>query len=88
MTWQDAWSTNLNLNKNFNIDNTIKLKFYMQVTNVFNNKNLKFLTNSTDLNTYMEQGILPYQTLTKEPQEWSWYTNLPRQIVFGTTVEL
>ena len=66
----------------------IKLKFFVQVTNLFNNKNLNYLTSATERDQYMSQGILPFQATTREPLEWSWYSDLPRQIYFGTTVEL
>jgi hypothetical protein len=84
--WDNRWSTNLNLNKTFRLYDGVKLKFFTQVTNLFNQKQLKLLsgTNRTD---YMENGVLPIQSTTKEPMEWSWYSNLPRQINIGTTLE-
>jgi len=85
--WKDNWNTNLNLSKTVRLLNEIKLKFFIQITNLFDNKNLRFLTSSTERDLYMEEGILPFQSTTREPLEWSWYSNLPRQIYFGTTVE-
>jgi len=84
--WEDRWSTNLNLNRMVRFSDDVRLKIFMQVTNLFNQKHLRLFTGN-DLINYKEQGILPYQSTTREPAEWSWYSNLPRQINFGTTLE-
>jgi hypothetical protein len=86
--WPDSWMTNMNISKTFRLSDNTKMKFFIQVSNVFNNKNLRFLTSATDRNLYMTQGILPFQSTTLEPTEWSWYSDLPRQIYFGTNIEL
>lgn len=86
-TWQGSWNTNLNISKSFNLMNDIKFKLFVQVTNLFNNKNLRYITSATSRNLYMQEGILPFQSTTGEPLEWSWYSNLPRQIFIGTTIE-
>jgi hypothetical protein len=84
--WENRWSTNLNINKSVNILENIKLKLFIQVTNLFNQKHLQ-LFSGTNLTNYMEYGTLPFQSTTREPMEWSWYSNLPRQINIGTTLE-
>ena len=86
--WPDSWLTNFNLSKTFHLTERSKMKFFVQVTNLFNNKNLRFLTSATERDVYMSQGKLPFQATTLEPLEWSWYTDLPREIYFGTNIEL
>jgi outer membrane receptor protein involved in Fe transport len=89
-TWDDRWSTNLNLNRTLRITRDITMRLFVQVTNLFNQKHLKLLSNSTSdpaLTTYMEEGTLPFNLTTREPAEWSWYTNLPRQVNLGTSIE-
>ncbi|MFZ4621277.1 MAG: hypothetical protein ACOYNS_12025, partial [Bacteroidota bacterium] len=86
--WEDRWSTNMNINKSIHLSDGIAVKFFIQITNLFNQKHLvQFAEGSTSLNNYMASDILPFQATTKEPTEWNWYTNNPRQIYFGTTVE-
>jgi len=86
-TWQSSWNTNLNISKTISPLDDMKLKFFIQVTNLFNNKNLKYITSATSRDLYMQEGTLPFQNTTGEPMEWSWYSNLPRQIYFGMTIE-
>ncbi len=86
--WEDRWNTNMNISKNIHLADNISFKLFIQVTNLFNEKHLvQFSEGSTSLNNYMANNILPFQSTTKEPTEWNWYTNNPRQIYFGTTVE-
>ncbi len=67
----------------------------MDVINLFNQKTLAFLWNSSDLDRYMETGELPYVEVGKEgfeekiPNEWEWYNPLqqPRQFFFGFGLE-
>ena len=84
--WDDRWNTNLNLSRSVRIHGNLAMKFFLQVTNLFNSRHLR-LFSGTDLNNYMTDGTLPFQATTKEPTEWNWYTNDPRQIYFGTTIE-
>jgi hypothetical protein len=84
--WDDRWITNLNLTKNILLQNGTKIKFFVQISNLFNNKWLR-LFSGNELDLYKTTGEMPYQSTTKEPTEWNWYTNNPRQIYFGTTVE-
>jgi hypothetical protein len=84
--WKDRWNTNLNLSKTIALHNDVKLKLFVQITNLFNNKDLRLFT-GTDLDQYMSSGTLPFQAVTKQPTEWNWYTNDPQQFYFGTTVE-
>ncbi|MGB2867461.1 MAG: TonB-dependent receptor [Bacteroidota bacterium] len=84
--WKDRWNTNLNLTRNIHLNDNVTLKLFIQVTNLFDNRHLRLLTGS-DLDNYMTYGTLPFNKNTKEPTEWNWYTNNPRQIYFGTTVE-
>jgi outer membrane receptor protein involved in Fe transport len=84
--WDDRWVTNLNVSKNILFDGGVKLKFYIQVTNLFNDQWLR-LFSGNDLDMYKTIGEKPYQSTTKEPAEWSWYINNPRQIYLGTVVE-
>jgi hypothetical protein len=86
MRWQDRWNTNLSVNRTIRLFGGAKVVAFVQVTNLFNSKHLR-LFGTTDMRQYQEQGILPFNSITKEPTEWSWYTNLPRQITFGTTIE-
>jgi hypothetical protein len=58
----------------------------VQVTNLFDNQHLR-LFSGTDLDNYLANSTLPFQATTKEPTEWNWYTNRPRQVYFGTTLE-
>ena len=84
--WKDRWNTNLNLARSIRLRENLSMKFFVQVTNLFNSKHLR-LFSGTDLDNYMTNGTLPFQSATKEPTEWNWYTNDPRQIYFGTTIE-
>ncbi|MCX6137371.1 MAG: TonB-dependent receptor [Ignavibacteriales bacterium] len=84
--WKDRWNTNLNLSKSIPLGNGAKMKLYVQVTNLFDDHWLRLFTGN-DLDQYMTLGKLPYQPTTKEPTEWNWYTNNPRQTYFGTTIE-
>jgi hypothetical protein len=84
--WEDRWVTNLNLSKSIPLSTGVKLKFFVQVTNLFDNQWLRLFTGN-DLDTYNTTYEKPYQSTTKEPTEWNWYTNNPRQIYFGTTIE-
>ena len=84
--WDDRWNTNLNLTRTVRILGNLSMKLFVQVTNLFNSKHLRLFT-GTDLDHYMTDGTLPFQATTKEPTEWNWYTNDPRQIYFGTTIE-
>ena len=88
--WKDRWNTNLNISRNIVIGDRMKLKIFVQVTNLFNAQDLRLFSNAganKDLDNYMLYGTLPYQATTKEPTVWNYYTNLPRQIYFGTTLE-
>ncbi len=92
--WEDRWTTNLNVNKSLRLFSGLKVKLFVQVTNCFNNKHLRLFSDGTDrllnsnqLTTYLTQGILPFNALTKEPAEWYWYTNLPMQMNIGTSLE-
>jgi hypothetical protein len=58
----------------------------MQVTNLFNAQHLRLFSGTT-LDNYLTSGQKPFQATTKEPTEWNWYTNQPRQITFSTTIE-
>jgi len=62
------------------------MKMFVQITNLFNGKHLRLFSGS-DLDNYMANGTLPFQSTTKEPTDWNWYTNDPRQIYVGTTIE-
>jgi len=84
--WDDRWVTNLNISKSIPLRSGAKLKFFVQVTNLFNNQWLRLFTGN-DLDMYNTTGEKPYESTTKEPTEWNWYTNNPRQIYFGTTIE-
>jgi hypothetical protein len=84
--WFDRWNTNITFSKIVPIADNLKLKFFVQVTNLFNNKHFRLFT-GTDLDRYMTTGSYPYQAVTFEPTEWNWFTNDPRQIYFGTTIE-
>jgi outer membrane receptor protein involved in Fe transport len=86
VTWEDRWNTNLNLTRNLWLFGDLKVKLFAQVTNLFNQKHLR-LFGTSDMKEYQEYGRLPFQATTKEPMEWDWYTNLPRQIFLGTTIE-
>jgi hypothetical protein len=86
MRWKDRWNTNLNLSKSFDLHDNMKLKLFVQITNLFNSKDMRLFT-GTDLDQYMASGSMPYQAVTKEPTEWNWYTNDPQQFYFGTTIE-
>ena len=88
--WFDRWNTNLNLSRSFALRENMKLKLFVQVTNLFNTMDLRLFTNATaskDLDNYMTYKTLPYQATTKEPTVWNYYTNLPRQMYFGATLE-
>lgn len=85
-TWESRWNTNLNISRMFRVFGDMRLNLYAQVTNLFDDQHLR-LFSGQDLRDYEEQGILPVQSTTREPLEWSWYSNLPRQIVLGTSVE-
>ncbi len=84
--WDDRWSTNLNLSRRIRMFGLRAIKISLQVTNLFNQKHLRLFSGTT-LDNYLTNGILPFQATTKEPTVWNWYTNLPRQIYFGTTIE-
>jgi len=84
--WKDRWNTNMNVTKTIQLSDNLTMKFFVQVTNLFNDKHLRLFTDS-DLDNYMTSGTLPFNKTTKEPTEWNWYTNDPRQIYFGTTIE-
>jgi len=84
--WEDRWNTNLNVTRNIHLMNNVSMRLFVQVTNLFNSRHLRQL-GGTELDNYMTAGILPFQSTTKEPTEWNWYTNQPRQIYFGTTIE-
>lgn len=84
--WEDRWNTNLNLTRNIRLLDNLTLKLFLQVTNLFNSRHLR-LFSGTELENYITNGTLPFQSTTKEPTEWNWYTNDPRQIYFGTTIE-
>ncbi len=85
-TWEPRWNTNLNLTRVLRLFGDTKVRLFMQVTNLFNQQHLR-LFGSTDMRVYQEEGRLPFQATTKEPMEWDWYSNLPRQVIFGTTIE-
>ena len=84
--WEDRWSTNMNLSKSFDLFNEVTIKFYLQVTNLFNQKHLRRPTGQA-LTDYMEEGLLPVHPTTREPMVWEWYSNRPRQTNFGVNVE-
>lgn len=84
--WQDRWNTNMSISKNIRFSELLNLKLFIQITNLFNDQHLR-LFSGTDLDNYMIDGSRPVQATTKEPTVWNWYTNLPRQIYFGTTLE-
>jgi hypothetical protein len=84
--WLDRWNTNVNLNRTFPLYGNMRMKVFLQVTNLFDAKDLRRFTGS-ELDQYMADGTRPYQATTLEPTEWNWYTNEPRQINFGTAVE-
>ncbi len=84
--WEDRWNTNLNISRSFMVYNSLRIKLFAQVTNLFNQKHLRRFT-GTDLTQYLSYGTMPYQATTKEPTEWDWYTNYQRQVYIGTTVE-
>ena len=84
--WEDRWNSNVNLTRLVRLYDNLTLKLFVQITNLFNSKHLRMLR-GTDLTNYETSGILPFQSTTKEPTEWNWYTNQPRQIYFGTTIE-
>lgn len=86
MRWKDRWNTNMNLSKKFKLMNTLDAKIYVNIKNLFNNKQLALLSGSS-LQEYQENGILPYNNTTKEPLEWSWYINNPREIYFGFQID-
>ena len=92
--WEDRWNTNLNINKAFWRNSGLKVKLFVQVTNLFNNRHLRLLSdepdrllNGTQLTTYLTNGMLPFNSFTKEPAEWYWYTNLPMQMNIGMSIE-
>ena len=76
----------MNLGKSIPFGDGVKAKFYVQVTNLFDDQWLRLFSGS-DLDQYMTRGIKPYNAKSLEPAEWNWYTNEPRQINVGTTVE-
>lgn len=86
MRWKDKWNTNLNLSKRFEIWGNISAKFYLQVINLFNEKHYRLLSGN-DMTEYMEKGLMPYNNTTKEPLEWNWYMNSPREIYLGFQIE-
>ncbi|MCU0412479.1 MAG: hypothetical protein MUF82_08115 [Bacteroidetes bacterium] len=88
MRWEDRWNTNMTLSRRVRLYGDLSMKLFIQVTNLFNQQHLRMLAEgSSALDNYMLDGILPYQATTKEPTVWNWYTNQPRQIYFGTTIE-
>ncbi len=84
--WKDRWSTNMNLSKTFILFGDLKAKFSIQATNLFNQKHLK-LPSGSDREEYFENGNLPFNNTTKEPLVWEWYSNRPREIYFGLSLE-
>ncbi len=85
-TWEARWNTNLNLTRSLRLFGALNMKLFVQVTNLFNQQHLR-LFGSSDMRVYQEEGKLPFQATTKEPMEWDWYSNQPRQIILGTTLE-
>ncbi len=87
MRWKDRWNTNMSLSKQFPLIDGLEAKLFVNVTNVFNNKQLHLLTSEEDKANYFEQGQLPFEATTKEPMVWDWYINNPREIYFGLQID-
>jgi len=85
--WKDRWSTHMNVSKTVRVADFVDAKFYAQIQNVFNQKHLRLLSGDAAMREYFEKGILPYDTTTKEPLVWDWYSNNPREIYFGVSME-
>jgi hypothetical protein len=86
--WEDRWNTNMTLSRRFRLSEGLSMKVFVQVTNLFNEHHLRqYAEGSSDLVNSMTSGQLPIQATTKEPTVWNYYTNDPRQIYFGTTIE-
>ncbi len=84
--WKDRWNTNMNIAKTIGLLSGISVKFSMQITNLLNQKHLR-LPGGGDRIIYFEEDLLPVHNTTREPTEWSWYSNRPRQIFAGLVLE-
>jgi hypothetical protein len=58
----------------------------VQVQNLFNDQQMRLFT-GTDMKNYQEQGLLPFDTTTKQPLVWDYYVNSPREIYFGFQID-
>ncbi len=86
MRWSDRWNTNMNLSKKIKLFGTMEAKLFINVINLFNEKQLNLLS-GTDMTNYQELGQLPFNNTTKEPMVWDWYINSPREIYFGLQID-
>lgn len=100
--WKDYWNTNVSINKGFDLAGSTRLIFSASIFNLFNQKLLKLpgwdYTGGSEhwIQRYHEEGILPYVEMGRAgfkeqvPLEWEWYEmkQLPREIIFGVTLEM
>jgi hypothetical protein len=87
MKWKGRWNTNMNVSKKIWLYSGITAKFSLRIRNLFNQKHLRLPSGEDARIEYFENGILPYHPTTKEPLIWDWYSNQPREIIFGMTLE-
>jgi len=85
--WKDRWNTNMSLMYRINLNKNMKIKLFAQIKNLFNQKHLRLPSGEENKRRYFEEGKLPEQSLTREPLEWLWYMNTPRQIYYGIAFE-
>jgi len=84
--WKDRWNTNMSIVYRLPLYGGYTARFSAQITNLFNQKHLR-LPGGEDRQRYFEEGLLPEHSLTREPMEWLWYYNRPREMYFGIGLE-